>query len=133
MNPVQQHAPSSEELRLEVVEQALADSIAIEIETQKTLSLLTDGFQLLRELVQTHIPLCTPSMDITPVWSTPTRQPLSPASPDEFDGDQTKGEIFLTSCQTYIQPRKVEDTGIGLKEFLVAANVQVHRQICLHL
>ena len=102
MNPAQQHAPSSEELRLAAVEQALADSIAREIETQKTLSLLTNGFQLLRELVQTHIPLCTPSMDITPVWSAPTRQPLSLASPDEFNGDRIKGEIFLTSCQTYI-------------------------------
>ena len=106
MNPTQQHAPSSEELRLSVVEQALADSIAREIETQKTLSLLTDGFKLLRELVQTHIPLCTPpripSVDITPVWSTPTRQPLSPVLPDKFDGDQIKGETFLTSCQTYI-------------------------------
>ena len=69
MNPAQQHAPCSEELCLAVVEQALADSIAREIETQKTLALLTNSFQLLRELVQTHIPLCTslkiPSMDIT--------------------------------------------------------------------
>ena len=107
MNPAQQHAPSSEELRLAAVEQALADSIAREIETQKTLSLLTDGFQLLRELVQTHIPLRTPpktpSMDITPVWSAPTRQSLSLALPDEFNGDWIKGEIFLTSCQTYIR------------------------------
>ena len=39
------------------VEQALANSIAREIKMQKTLSLLTDGFQLLQELVQTHIPL----------------------------------------------------------------------------
>ena len=106
MNPAQQHAPHSEELWLAVVEQALADSIAREIETQKTLALLTDGFQLLQELVQTHIPLCTslkiPSVDITPVWSTPTRQPLSLALPDEFNGDWVKGETFLTSCQTYI-------------------------------
>ena len=41
-------------------------------------------------------------MDITPVWSAPARQPLSPASHDEFNRDQIKGEIFLTSCQTYI-------------------------------
>ena len=47
MNPMQQHAPSSEELCFAVVEQALADSIAREIETQRTLSLLTDDFQLL--------------------------------------------------------------------------------------
>ena len=106
-NPAQQHAPSSEELCLAAVEQALANSVAREIETQKTLSLLTDGFQLLWELVQTHIPLCTslkaPSIDITPIWSTPTRQPLSPALPDEFHGDWTKGQSFLTSCQTYIR------------------------------
>ena len=94
------------ELCLVVVEQTLANSIAREIKTQKTLSLLTDGLQLLRELVQTHIPLCTspkiPSMDTTPIWSTPTRQPLSPALPDEFNRDQIKGETSLTSCQTYI-------------------------------
>ena len=59
MNPAQQHAPSSEELCLAALEQALANSLAREIETQRTLSLLTDSFQLLRELVQTHIPLCT--------------------------------------------------------------------------
>ena len=102
----QQHAPSFEELCLTVVEQALANSIAREIQIQKTLSLLTNSFQLLRELVQTHIPLCTspkvPSVDITSIWSAPTRQPLSPALPDEFHGDQTKGQTFLTSCQTYI-------------------------------
>ena len=106
-NPAQQHAPSSEELRLTAVEQALANYVAREIKMQKTLSLLTDGFQLLPELVQTHIPLCTslkvPSMDITPIWSTPTRQPLSLALPDEFHGDQTEGQSFLTSCQTYIR------------------------------
>ena len=92
MNPAQQHAPRSEELCLAVVEQALTNSIAREIKTQKTLALLTDGFQLLQELVQTHIPLCTspkiPSVDITPVWSAPTRQPLSPVLPDEFNGDR---------------------------------------------
>ena len=105
-NPAQQHAPSSEELRLTAVEQALADSIAREIEMQKTLSLLTNGFQLLQELVQTHIPLCiflkVSSMDVPSIWSAPTRQPLSPVLPDGFHRDQTKGQSFLTSCQTYI-------------------------------
>ena len=98
--------PSSEELHLMVVEQALANSVAREIKMQKTLSLLTNSFQLLTELVQTHIPLCTspkvPSMDIIPVWSTPTRQPLSLVLPDEFHGDWIKGQTFLTSCKTYI-------------------------------
>ena len=106
MNPAQQHAPSSEELCLTVVEQALTNSVAREIEMQKTLSLLTNSFQLLTELVQTHIPLCTspkvPSTDITPVWAAPTRQPLSLALPDKFHGDWIKGQTFLTSCQTYI-------------------------------
>ena len=41
-------------------------------------------------------------MDITPIWSAPTRQSLSPALPDEFHGDQTEGQTFLNSCQTYI-------------------------------
>ena len=59
MNPAQQHAPSSEELHLTALEQALADSKAREIETQKTLELLTNGFQLLQDLVLKHIPLCT--------------------------------------------------------------------------
>ena len=98
--------PSSEERCLAVVEQALANSVAREIEMQKTLSLLSDDFQLLIELVQTHIPLHTspkfPSTDITPIWSAPTRQPLSLVLPDKFHGDRTKGQTFLTSCHTYI-------------------------------
>ena len=89
MNPAQQHAPSSEELHLTALEQALTDSRAREIETQKTLELLTNGFQLLQDLVLKHTPLCTspktPFMDTIPVWSTPTRQPLSPVLSDEFD------------------------------------------------
>ena len=39
-----------------------------------------------------HIPLCTslkvPSIDVTPIWSASTRQPLALALPDEFHGDQ---------------------------------------------
>ena len=106
-NPAQLHAPSSKELHLTAVKQALADSVAREIETQKTLSLLTDGFQWLWELVQTHIPLYTsskvPSVDSTPIWSAPTRQPFSLVLPDKFHRDWTEGQTFLTSCQTYIR------------------------------
>ena len=60
MNPMQQHAPSSEELRLAALEQALTNSEAREIETQKTLELLTDSLQLLQDLVLLkHLPLHT--------------------------------------------------------------------------
>ena len=55
MNLAQQHAPSSKKLCLTALEQALANSKAREIETQKTLNLLRDGFQLLQDLVLKHI------------------------------------------------------------------------------
>ena len=45
MNPVQQHAPSPEELHLTALEQALTDSKAREEETQKQLVTLIDRFK----------------------------------------------------------------------------------------
>ena len=92
MNPAQQHAPSSEELCLAALEQALTNSEAREIETQKTLELLTNSLQLLQDLVLLkHLPLHTspkiPPVDAVPVWSAPTSQTLSLAFPNEFDGD----------------------------------------------
>ena len=92
MNPAQQHAPSSKELHLAALEQALANSEAREIETQKTLELLTNSLQLLQDLVLLkHLPLHTPPKvplaDTIPIYSALISQTLSPALPDEFDRD----------------------------------------------
>ena len=104
MNPVQQHAPSPEELCLTALERALTDSRAREEETQKQLATLLDG---LKDSSQSNNPgsllLQKNFVNISPVQTTPTRLPPPPALPSEFDGDQTHGQEFLNSCQTYIQ------------------------------
>ena len=46
-----------------------------------------------------------PSYQPTPIPASPTRQKkisLKPSPPSEFNGDQSKGKEFLTSCRTYI-------------------------------
>ena len=82
MNTAQEHAPSSQKLHLAALEQVLTDSKFREIETQKTLNLLTDSFQLLQDLVLKHIPLCTslkvPLVDTIPTWSASLYSPYVP-------------------------------------------------------
>ena len=39
---------------------------------------------------------------IAPVQPAPTRRPPPPALPNEYDRNRSKGQAFLTSCQTYI-------------------------------
>ena len=78
MNPVEQHAPSPEELHFMALEQALADSQAEGKETQKQLTILLNSFQRLKKLLEEQkIPLNPPviPVNINPVQATPTRQP----------------------------------------------------------
>ena len=51
MNPTQQSAPTTEELHLAAVKQALIDSEAREIETKNKLAALLSGFQQLELLI----------------------------------------------------------------------------------
>ena len=101
MNPAQQHAPSSEELRLAVAEQALADSKAREIETKNQFTALLNGFQQL-ELLMWELTPKTTLTDTTPIQLAPTGWPPPLALPSEYDGDRLKGQAFLISCQTYM-------------------------------
>ena len=101
-----QHDPTPEELRLAVVERALADSKAKEVETKSQLTALINGFQHLELLIWELKPvktLNTPPTNITPVWLAPTGQPPPLALPNKYDRDRSKGQAFLTSCQTYMQ------------------------------
>ena len=106
MNPVQQHAPSPEELHLTALEQALADSKAREEETQKQLATVLDRFKNLERLLMEQQPqILTPPknlVNISPIWTTPTGRPPPPALPSEFNGEWTCRQEFLNSCQTYI-------------------------------
>ena len=105
MDPTQQLAPSPE-LRLVAVEQALIDSKAREIETQKQLASILNGFQQLEALIQKLQPPPTSpkisSTNITPLRSAPIGRPPPPALPSEYNRDRSQGQAFLTSCQTYI-------------------------------
>ena len=66
--------------------------------TQKQNNQLLQSFKHLEKLMMVKI---GPS-DITPVWTTPIGRPPPPALPNEFDGNRSQGQAFLTSCQTYI-------------------------------
>ena len=105
MNPVQKHAPGSKKLHLAALEQALTNSEAREIETQKKAQ---------NTPKQVPTPWKTDNRATPPPYSSknpckyyscpdlPPRQPPPPALPSEFDGDQTWGQVFLNSCQTYV-------------------------------
>ena len=107
MNPAQQHAPSPEELCLTALEWALTDSKAREEETWKQLATLLDRFKNLERLFteQQLWILTSPQnlVDISPIQIALTGWPPPPALPSKFDGDWTRGQEFLNSCQTYIQ------------------------------
>ena len=107
MNPAQPNAPDAGELRLLALEQAYANSLAKQDNTQKQLDRLLNGFQQLEKLILVEkIPPVSPKIhptDIIPIQATPTRwQPPPPALPNQYDGNHSKGQAFLTSCQTYI-------------------------------
>jgi hypothetical protein len=95
--------------RMSALEQALADSDARQIETQKQIEHLVNGFQHLQQLMlqqQQQPPSSPKSLPKTPAPDSASRTPTSrappPALPSEFDGDRSKGPAFLRSCQTYI-------------------------------
>ena len=87
------------------LEQALSDSEARHLKTQKQMQLLADSLQQMQQqqLLQQPIALPAPSpknSNNTP--QNPISQAPLPALPSEFDGDCSKGQAFLYSCQTYI-------------------------------
>ena len=90
--------------RESALEQALSKLEARYIETQKQIEQLVNGFHQLQQIVlQNQQP---PSPRKTPVSNPPPTTMLKrappPALPNEFDGDRSKGQAFLCSCQTYI-------------------------------
>src|ERR1700761_6843103 len=106
MNPTHQHDPTPEERRLAAVEQALADSEAREVETKSQLAALLNGFQHLELLIRELKPIQTPNTpptNVTPIRLAPIGRPPPPALPSEYNGDRSRGQAFLTSCQTYIR------------------------------
>ena len=78
--------------QLVTLEQALAELQAKDANTQHKLDILISHIPQSKNLI--------PSTQITPV--TPKAHSLKPALPSEFDGDRTKGMVFLNSCQVYI-------------------------------
>ena len=104
MDPAQQHTPNSKESCLAAMEHAYADS---EARHAKQFDMLLNGFLKLEKMMQEQHPPPTPPkknppIDIISIRPIPTGQPLPPALPNEYDGDQSKGQVFLTSYQTYI-------------------------------
>ena len=103
MDPAQQHTPNSEESRLAAMEHAYADS---EARHAKQFDMLLNRFLKLEKMMQEQHPPPTPPknplINIISIWPIPTRRPPPLALPNEYDGDRSKGQVFLTSCQTYI-------------------------------
>ena len=107
MNPTQPNVSNAREICLLALEQACADSLAKQDNTQKQLDRLLNGFQQLEKLILVETtPPISPEIqpsDIIPIQATSTRQqPPPPALPNEYDGDCSKGQAFLISCQMYI-------------------------------
>jgi len=78
--------------QLTTLEQALAELQAKDANTQHKLDILISHIPQSENLI--------PSTQITSV--TPKAHGLKLALPSEFDGDHTKGMVFLNSCQVYI-------------------------------
>ena len=76
----------------------MPDSLATQENTQKQIDQLLQSFQNLEKLMIAKI---GPS-DVTPVQTTPIGRLPPPALPNKFDGNHSRGQAFLTSCQTYI-------------------------------
>ena len=104
MNPAQPVIPNSEEAHFRAVEQACADSLAVQENTQRQIDTLLKGFQHLEKLMQANIPTHPQihSTNPTPIQAIPTGRPPPLALPSEYDGNCSQGQSFLTSCQTYI-------------------------------
>jgi uncharacterized coiled-coil protein SlyX len=86
--------PAMSNNHMTALEQALSASEARQIETQKQLEQLTNGFQQLQQLLlqqqsNSTSPCCR---SVSPKLAT---RPLCPALPNEFNGDQSKGVTFI--------------------------------------
>ena len=106
MNPAQPNVPNAEDADFRALEQAYADSLAIQENTQKQIDALLKGYQHLEKLMQAIVPPALPQIhpaNPTPVQATPSGRPPPPALPSEYDGNRSRGQSFLTSCQTYIR------------------------------
>ena len=101
MNPAQQAFPGPIELRLEALEQALANSQAREREIQRQLDMLIIGFKHLEGMISELKDFPKNVSTITPV--VPAGRPPPPALPTEFDRERSQGQAFLTSVQTYMR------------------------------
>ena len=80
MNPAQPNVPNAEDACFRALEQAYADSLAIQENTQKQIDTLLKGFQHLEKLMQAITPSTPPQICLTnptPVHSTPTGRPPS--------------------------------------------------------
>ena len=89
------------------LEQALSNSEARYLKTQKQIQSLADGLQQIQQPLLQQQPIALPNP--SPKNSDNTLQNLicqAPplALPNKFDGDCSKGQAFLCSCQTYILP-----------------------------
>ena len=106
MNPAQP-VPNSEDARFLALEQAYANSVATQENTQKQINQLLQAFQHLEKLMTAKTsPPPSPKIntpDTTSARTTPIGRPPPPALPNEFDGDRSRGQAFLTSCQTYMR------------------------------
>ena len=85
MNPTQPNVPNSREAQFLALEQAYADSLAMQENTQKQNNQLLQSFQHLEKLMMAKI---GPS-DITPVQTTPIGQPPPPALPNKFNRNRS--------------------------------------------
>ena len=83
MNPAQLNAPNAEDARFRALEQAYADSLAIQENTQKQIDALLKGYQHLEKLVQAIVPPALPQIrpaNPTPVQATPSGRLLGAGS-----------------------------------------------------
>jgi hypothetical protein len=102
--PLDELTPSNmSDDRVSVLERAFSEMQAREAKTQEKLDTL---ISLMMHQQQQQARSTTPPLQPpTPVLA-PTRshvQPPRPAVPSDFDGDRSKGQAFLNSCQTYIR------------------------------
>ena len=90
---------------ISALEQALSDSEARYLETQKQIQSLADGLQQIQQLLLQQQPtaLPTPSpKNSNNIPQNPLHWAPQPALQIKFNRDHSKGQAFLHSCQTYI-------------------------------
>ena len=78
MNPAQPNVPNAKDARFRALEQAYADSLAVQENTQKQIDALLKSFQHLEKLMQAITPSTPPQICLanpTPVHATPIGRP----------------------------------------------------------